>query len=193
MKRTSLLSVGFLALITCVLPSRHAVAQDYAIQAVIDGVAALTPIDNGSPADFFAVMDVGGVPYRSDIVFDRDRIAPAWSHYAVYSRNDLLAGGPVGIAIGLRDTDDRFGESSREVDINALGGVADLHYALRLDPRGGAVILYDADTGRPVRQLQPLPGGNRWTTGRMLSAGREGIRARVAIEINVVRLPRYRY
>ncbi len=179
--------------VTIAALSRQAAAEDYAVQAAVDGVVALTPIDTDSQADFFAEMDVGGSPYRSDIVFDRDHVAPAWSHYAVYSRNDLLVGGTVGIAIGLRDTDDRFGEISREVDINARGGVSDLHYALRLDPRGGAVILYDADTGRPVRQLQPLPGGNRWTTGRMLSAGREGNRARVAVEINVVRLPRHRY
>src|SRR5687768_7955030 len=123
MKRISLLSAAFLALATWALSSPHAAAEDYAVQAVIDGVVAMTPVDNGSPADFFAVMDVDGLAYRSDIVFDRDQVAPAWSHHAVYSRNDLLAGGPVAIAIGLRDTDDRLGETSREVDINALGGI----------------------------------------------------------------------
>jgi hypothetical protein len=175
------------------LPGGRAVAEDFAVQVVIDGVVALAPFDNGSQADFFAEMDIGGVGYRSDIVLDRDRFVPGWSHYAVFSRDDLLANGLVDISVGLRETDDRFGESSRDVAISPYGGVFDLFYTLRVDPRGGAILLFDRVTGRPVRQLQPMPGGNTWTTGRMFSAGRYGNNARIGFVVNVVRLPRYRF
>jgi hypothetical protein len=193
MKRSNITLVAALGILGFTLPSGRAAAEDFAVQVVINGVVALAPLDNGSEADFFAEMEIGGVGYRSDISLDRDRVAPGWSHYAAFSREDLLANRLVGISIGLRETDDRFGESSREVAISPYGGVFDLHYTLRLDPRGGAILLFDSVTGRPVRQLQPLPGGNRWTTGRMLSAGRYGNNARIGFEVNVVRLPRYRF
>jgi hypothetical protein len=193
MRPTSIACVVALAVVGWMLPGRQAAAEDYAVQVVLHGAVALTPADQGSPPDYFAEMSIAGSPYRSNVIFDRDRIAPEWAHFAVFSRNELLGGPPVGIAVGLRDTDDAWGVASKPVDIYGRGGIFDLNYVLRFDPRGGAVILYDAVTGRPVRQLQPLPGGSTWTTGRMITGGRIAPSARVALEVNVVRLPRYRY
>jgi hypothetical protein len=194
MKSTHILFAGLVAVAALVLPAGRAAAEDYAVQVEMYGVIALTPIDADSPGDFLSEISIGGVAFRSDPILDRDRVAPGWSHYAVFSREDLLGGGPVGIDIGLRDTDDRLGVSSKPIDIAGRGNQLDLHYALRFDPRGGAVRLFDSVTGRPVRQLQPLPGGNRWTTGRMTTGGAgPGPSARVGIQIDVVRLPRYRW
>jgi len=190
MKARNITWTGAILAAGLLLPSSRAAADEYAVQVVIQGVSALAPFDRDSQADFFAEMNIGGVPYRSDAVFDRDRVAPGWQHFATFSYEQLLLAETVDIDIGLRETNDRFGETGRLVDIAGRRGVFDLSYELQFDPRGGAVILLDAHTGRAVRQLVPVPGGASWTTGRMISSGPH---ARIAFEVNVVRLPRYRF
>src|SRR5437016_6001630 len=156
MRLTSLSCTGVLSFVLSTgLVGKQAVADDYAVQVVVQNVAAMSRLDRDSAAEFFCEMNIAGSLYQSPVIFNRDRIAPAWSHFALVSREELVAGGPLAMDVGVRDAGDRFGLASNRIDISGRDGDPDLHLALQFDPRTG-LVLHDTTTGRVVRQLQLL-------------------------------------
>jgi hypothetical protein len=189
MRLASLSCIGVFSFFGLALGSRQAAAEDYAIQVVVQNVAAMSQLDRNSAADFFTEINIAGSGYRSPVIFNRDRIVPGWSHFAVVSREELVAGGPLAIDVGVRDAGDRFGLGSNRIDVSGNYGDPDLHLALQFDPRHG-LLLYDVPSGRIVQQLRILRQGARWTSGPLASAGLAlNGNAQVTLQVNVVRVP----